>query len=239
MLSKIPIFIAARGNNEMKIKKNRCALKFSFVFIRRMGLLDQTYIISDNQNMIDFAKRLGFKHAIFQECNSQKEVRYIEYNAIYNFYLKYKYKPDWFILLSIDALFMNTKLISECIRNIDYNYDVITSFTEISNRSNFFLNENGELDKNTHRITNEKDRRKMADATIYAINTDFAISCMKSEDPAVAFWNGKIKFFKNQSVRTDINEIGDIHKYAYIGEIIDEVKQLNSLLDPNDADDIL
>ena len=49
MLSRIPVFIAARGNSELKIKKNKKALKYSFVFIRSMGLINQTYIISDTE----------------------------------------------------------------------------------------------------------------------------------------------------------------------------------------------
>ena len=51
MLSRIPIFIVARGNNELKYKKNHEALKYSYVFISNMSLLEQTYIISDNKQM--------------------------------------------------------------------------------------------------------------------------------------------------------------------------------------------
>ena len=60
MLSTIPVFIAARGNSELKIKKNKKALKYSFVFIRSMGLINQTYIISDNTEMLEYAKKNRF-----------------------------------------------------------------------------------------------------------------------------------------------------------------------------------
>ena len=86
MLSRIPVFIAARGNSELKIKKNKKALKYSFVFIRSMGLINQTYIISDNTEMLEYAKKIGFKNTIYQECKNEKDVRYIEYNAIHEYY---------------------------------------------------------------------------------------------------------------------------------------------------------
>jgi len=234
MLSTIPIFIVARGNNDKKIKKNKCALKFSFINIKKMGLINQTYIVSDNQLMLDFAKRLGFTNTIYRQCNNDKELKYLEYISLYEFNKKYKLDPDWFMILSIDELFLNTKLIMDCIKNIEYKYDVVTSYTEISNRSHFFLNDKGELDRGVHRITNEKDRKKMADAAIYAIKTKFANECMMADDPAVHFWEGKFKFFQNASIYTDINDSGDIQKFSYIGEIIQEVKQLNDSLNKED-----
>lgn len=224
MLSTIPIFIVARGNNDMKLEKNMYALKFSYVFIQSMGLFNQTYIISDNQEVLDFAKRLGFLHTIHHDCKTEKDVRYLEYNAIHYFGKKYKVKPDWFIILSIDEIFANSTLIRECIKNISDKYDVITSYTEISDRSRFFLNKEDKLDSGVHRITNEKIRVKMADAAIYAVKTSFAEKCMEQDDPAVYFWNGNFKFFKNMSVFTDINSIDDILKYRYVGNIIEKVK---------------
>ena len=74
MLSTIPVFIAARGNSELKFKKNKEALKYSFVFIRSMGLINQTYIISDNAEMLTYAKNLGFKNTLFK---SIKTILYI------------------------------------------------------------------------------------------------------------------------------------------------------------------
>lgn len=227
MLSRIPIFIVARGNNELKYQKNHEALKYSYVFISNMSLLEQTYIISDNKQMLEYAKRLGFKHTFYQECKNINDLRYLEYNAICNFHITNNYEPDWFIILSIDGLFVNSKLISECIKHIDYNYDVITSYTEISDRSKFLLDDNFKLESGVKRITNDKQRRKMADSTIYAIKSSFAKECMQSEDPAIHFWEGKFIFFKNPSLLTDIYEYEDITKFSYIGDIIEKVKQIN------------
>ena len=227
MLATIPIFITARGNNDVKIRKNTCALKFSYVFIKNMGLLDQTYIISDNKDMLSYATKLGFVHTLYSKCETDKEVKYIEYNTIYNFHKKYNIYPDWFILLSIDQIFINSELIKECIKNIDNKYDVITTYTEISNKCIFFLNDDNLFETVGHKMTNERDRRKMADGAIYAIKSSYAIQCMEQEDPAEHFWNGKFKFFKNLSIYTDINEVDDIDKFFYIDKIIKEVKAIN------------
>ena len=61
IISKIPIFITARGNNEEIIQINKESLKFSYLFIKNLDLFNQTYIISDNNNMLDYAAALGFK----------------------------------------------------------------------------------------------------------------------------------------------------------------------------------
>lgn len=227
MLARIPIFIVARGNNELNIKKNKEALKFSYVFIKSMNLFKQTYIISDNPDMLDYAIRLGFEHTLYQECKDDYDLNHLQYTSIYNFAVKHNYYPDWFILLSIDALFINSALIANCIKNIDYNFDVITSYSEITNNSKFILDDNDKLIPNVTRITNEKNRQKLVDSTIYAISSRFAIECMQSDDPINYFWNGKFKFFKNMSVYTDIYEYNDIDKFKYIGNIIEEVKKIN------------
>ena len=71
----------------------------------------------------------------------------------------------------------------------------------------------------------------MIDAAVYAINADFAIKCMVSEDdPSKVFWSGKIKYFKNNSLYTDICSYDDIKKYEYAGYIIDKVKALNNFI---------
>lgn len=226
MLSRIPVFIAARGNSELKIKKNKKALKYSFVFIRSMGIINQTYIISDNAEMLEYAKKLGFKNTIYQECKDEKDIRYIEYNAIYEFHLKYNAKPDWFILLSIDELFISKESFLNCIRNIDDKYDVIASYSETTDRSIFYLDDDLTLKHHIHRITNEKKRCKMVDSRIYAIKTKFAIKCMQEGDPAEVFWHGKFKLFQNKDLYTDIYSVEDITKFSYLGHILEQVNQI-------------
>lgn len=230
MLSKykiqIPIFITIRGNNEQAILRNKEALKYAYVLIRDMNLFTQVFIISDNKNLINYAKNLGFIHTIYQKCENEHDITYLDYKAIYNFYLETNFRPDWIILMAVNQLFRNSLLISDCIQNIDYNYDVIASYTVISNRSNFFIKDN-HITYNGHLTTHERDRQKMVDASIYAIKTDFAIYCMKnSKDPSELFWKGKFKFFENRSPYTDIYDINDINKYSRLYYLLDEVKKI-------------
>ena len=113
--------------------------------------------------------------------------------------------------------------------SIEDKYDVIASYTEISNRSHFFVDEalnNKDVEKNTHRLSSEHQRVKMVDAAIYAVKTTFAFSCMEFDDPSAHFWSGNIKYFKNTSIYTDIYDIGDITKYYRMGEIINKVKDI-------------
>jgi hypothetical protein len=50
---------------------------------------------------------------------------------------------------------------------------------------------------------------------------------MKYDDPSEHFWKeGKIKYFENNSLYTDIFNIDDIYKYYGAADVIAEVKKL-------------
>jgi CMP-N-acetylneuraminic acid synthetase len=225
---RIPIFITVRGNNDEAFTCNKEAMKYTYILIKDMNLFEQTFIISDNENMLNYAKELGFINIIYQECKTENDVNYLDYIGIYNFYRKTGYKPDWMILLSVGQLFKNKSLLYDCIRNIDDSYDVVASYTEISNKSAFFI-KNDKIVSYGHLVSHERDRQKMIDSAIYAIKTDFAIKCMETKDldPSAVFWEGNIKYFENSSIYTDIVNINDIKKYEYVGDIITEVKSMN------------
>lgn len=225
---RIPIFITVRGNNKEAFDCNKEALKYTYVLIKDMDLFMQTYIISDNELMLDYAKELGFINVIYQKCENKTDIIYLDYIGIYNFYKQTGYKPDWMILLAVGQLFKNKSLLYDCIRNIDDRYDVVASYTEISNKSAFFI-KNDKIISYGHLVSHERDRQKMIDSAIYAIKTDFAIKCMESKDidPSIIFWEGNIKYFENSSIYTDIVNIKDIKKYEYVGDIITEVKSMN------------
>lgn len=223
----IPIFITARGNDKNTFAKNKEALKFSYLFIRDQNLFDQTYIISDNKDMLNYALKIGFKHIIHYPCGSKKDLKYLEYFATYRFAVDNDYRPDWIILLNINQLFKDNSLLINCINNIDDKYNVVASYTEISNRSHFFINDDMELDKtDEHLLSSEYHRVRMIDAAIYAVKTTFAFECMEYDDPSEHFWSTKIKYFKNKSLFTDIYEISDINKYYTVGDVINEVKMI-------------
>lgn len=229
MLSKIPIFITVRGNNDEIFETNKEALLFSYLLIKNLNLFSQTYIISDNKDMLAYAQELGFTNLIHYPCGNEKDLLYLEYLATYRYGVEHEYYPDWIILLNVRQLFKQASLLRDCINNIDDKYDVVASYTVISNKSHFFVDE-ALADKEKiqpHLLTSKYQRVKMADATIYAIKSKFAFECMTCDDPSEHFWKeGKIKFFENNSLYTDIFTIDDIYKYYDAADIIAEVKKL-------------
>lgn len=227
VVPQIPIFITARGNNPNVIKRNKEALKYNYVLIKEMNIFKQTYVISDNHDMLEYAKKLGFENFIYQECKNEYDITYLDYIGIYNFYKRTGYKPDWFILMAIGQLFKDKTLLYNCIRNIDNNYDIVASYTEISDRSSYYI-ENDSIASSGHLMTHERIRKKMIDAAVYAIKSDFAIYCMEHEsnDPASVFWTGKAKYFENSTVYTDVLTYNDIKKYEHTGYIINEVQHI-------------
>lgn len=226
LTSKIPIFITVRANTKALFKQNKEALKYSYVYIKNQNLFDQTYVISDNKKMLEFAINLGFNEGnmIHYECKTDLDIMYLEYLATYKFAIDNSYYPDWIIILNVSQLFKSKRLISDCINMIDDKYDVVASYTEITDKSKFFIHN---IDKSNHLLSSEVDRVKMIDAAIYAVRTSFAFECMKHEDPSNHFWSGKMKFFPNTSLFTNIYTIDDINIYQYIGDIISQVNEIN------------
>ncbi len=227
MLSKIPIFITVRANTEEIYKTNSEALKFSYLLIRDLGLFSQTYIISDKKEMLDYAEKLGFEHVIYYPCGNEKDLLYLEYLATYRYGVENDYHPDWIILLNVTQIFKQPQLIRDCINNIDDKFDVVASYTVISNKSHFFVDEAlSKETKHAHLLTAKCHRVKMVDSAIYAIKSSFAFECMKYDDPSEHFWNGKIGYFQNNSLYTDIFELNDIQKYYDVADAIEQIKQI-------------
>jgi hypothetical protein len=105
MLSKIPIFITVRGNNNETFETNKEALLFSYLLIKNLNLFSQTYIISDSKDMLAYAKELGFSNLIHYPCGNEKDLLYLEYLATYRYGVENEYYPDWIILLNVRQLF--------------------------------------------------------------------------------------------------------------------------------------
>jgi hypothetical protein len=229
IISKIPIFITVRGNTEEVFETNKEALKFSYLFIKNMNLFSQTYIISDNKKMLDWAKALGFIHLIHYPCGSKKDLLYLEYLATYRYGVEHDYYPDWIILLNVGQLFKNAALLRDCITNIDEKFDIVASYTTISNKSHFFVDEALRNKENiqSHQLSSQHHRVKMVDAAIYAVKATFAFECMDYDDPSEHFWkHGKIKYFKNSSLYTDIFNLDDVYKYYDAAKTVEEIKKL-------------
>ncbi|MBR6907826.1 hypothetical protein IKN40_05015 [bacterium] len=228
LIAKIPIFITARGNTEEVFETNKEALKFSYLFIKNLNLFSQTYIISDSKKMLEWASQLGFINTIYYPCGNEKDLLYLEYLATYRYGVENEYHPDWIIILNINQIFKQVSLLRDCINSIDDKYDVIASYTQISNKSKFFVDEKLLMkdNKTDHLLSSNHHRVKMVDAAIYAIKTTFAFECMEYDDPSEHFWKGKIKFFQNNSLYTDIFCLDDIYKYYETADTIEKVKNI-------------
>ena len=99
----------------------------------------------------------------------------------------------------------------------------------MTDKSKFFIDDNMEIKnkyKREHLLSSEANKVKVIDNSIYAVKTSFAFECMNYEDPSEHFWNTKIKYFKNNSLTTDIYTLKDIQKYYKILDIVNEVKKM-------------
>lgn len=228
-ISKIPIFITVRANTEKIMNTNKISLKFSYLYIKELDLFSQTYIISDNEKMLEYAKELGFVNTILYKCKDEHDLLYLEYLATHKYGIENNFYPDWIILLNIKQIFKNYYLLRDCINNIDDKYDVVASYSEISDKSDFFIENDKIISKTENLLTSKEHRVKMVDAAIYGVKTSFAFECMNYDDPSDHFWQGKIKYFKNKSLYTDINNVNDINKYFEASNIINKMKNINLL----------
>lgn len=225
-ISKIPIFITLRGNNDDIFNMSKEALKYAYLFINDLNIFSQTYIISDNKELLGFAKNLGFNNIIYYECKTKKDLLYLEYFAMYKYGIDNNFHPDWVIILNSKQIFKQPSLLRDCIKNIDDKYDVIASYSIVSDKSNYFIDDNIKNQKFGHLLSSEICKKKIIDNSICAVKSSFAFECMNYEDPSEHFWNGKIKYFLNNSLYSDIHCLSDIKKYDMIYNVIQKTKNI-------------
>lgn len=203
----IKTFITVKGKSERCPGKNIKLLPY--VLEQCSSYLDIT-VITDDLSI----KRICDKYNV--NCFIEdKSVQTSEFNSIYN-YLVQTNQLDTikeFVHLPVTQPIRN----NETIMNVAYSdltdYDFATTYSIVSNRKIFLLNEDFTYQYDSYERKGSlcKDT-KMIDGYVYKIKTDLLIRMINSESPNHMFWNeSKIKFIENTTgIFLDVDEQRDL-----------------------------
>ena len=185
-------YIAVKEHSLRCPKKNHVLLPYVLTQVK--SYLD-VLVIVDSEELANICMK--FNVPCYMETDSEK---LSEFNAIYN-YLESEgilNTEDEFIILPVTQPFRSKETILNVVNTRLDNCNVVTTYTEVSNRSIFMLKED-----NTFKVDSYNRKgcmcpsEKMADGSIYKMTNKFLKKVVESEDSNHEFWSSKIKFVKN------------------------------------------
>lgn len=208
-------FVTVKGESIRCPRKNHKLLPY--VLGQISGYLD-VVVITDNAEL----KRIAEKYnvSVFMET---KEVQISEFNSIYNYLQVTKQldKIEEFMYLPVTQPFRSNELIMSIAYSDIYYYDFATTYTKVSDRKIFLLN-----DDNTFKYDSYERKGslcndvKMIDGYGYKIKTDFLKRVIASDNINHTFWNeSKIKFIENNSkIFLDVDTPEDLKLFNILKE---------------------
>ena len=205
-------YIAVKEHSLRCPKKNHVLLPYVLTQVK--SYLD-VLVIVDSEELANICK--DYNVSYYMETDTEK---LSEFNAIYN-YLTNNGRlntEEEFIILPATQPFRNKETILNVIDACLGDYDVVTTYTEVSNRSIFMLKED-----NTFKVDSYNRKgcmcpsEKMADGSIYKMTNKFLKKVVESEDSNHEFWGSKIKFVKNASpIFLDVDNPTDLEIFKMI-----------------------
>lgn len=203
----IKTFITVKGKSERCQGKNIKLLPY--VLEQCSSYLDIT-VITDDLSIKRICDKYNVDYFI-----EDKSIQISEFNSIYNYLAKTNQLNTIkeFLYLPVTQPIRN----NETIMNVAYsdltNYDFATTYSMVSNRKIFLLNDDFTYQYDSYERKGSlcKDT-KMIDGYVYKIKTECLVRIINSESPNHTFWNeSKIKFVKNTTgIFLDVDEPRDL-----------------------------
>ena len=225
--SKIPIFIVVETYTPEIKALNVQLLPYAYYYVKILQTLSRVIVISEDDEVLDYAKRLGFKYTYKTSSNNVKYgLRYI---GIYNHMNEYPADYDWFITLRLDQPFKSENLILDAIKGIKWNLDFLVSTSKMTDRERLFINSDGkflQLINNSNRNFEECIVTDMIDCSVFCFKTEFFRKCVESNDFYGTLWEGKFETIKNESMFIQILGHHHTERFMAVHNIFMEVQQL-------------
>lgn len=205
-------YITVKGNSVRCPRKNHTLLPYVLNYASE---LFDVVVITDDDELEDIAKEYGV--TVYRDKNPHK---ISEFHAIYG-YLMEQGKLDSneeFVVLPATQPFRTKETMQE-VRDMDMtNYDVITTYTVVSNRSIFLLNDDNTFKTNSY---NRKgcmcQEERMADGSMYKMRNTFLRGIVESTDVNHSFWHSRIAFVENtHPVFLDVDTPRDLELFNKI-----------------------
>lgn len=185
-------YITVKGTSVRCPRKNHTLLPYVLAYARK---LFDVVVITDDDELEGIAKEYGVE--VYKDKNTHK---ISEFHAIYG-YLAEQGKLDKneeFVILPVTQP-LRTEHTMKVVRNLDMTgYDVVTTYSVVSNRGIFLLNED-----NTFKVESYNRKgcmckeEKMADGSMYKMRNTFLRDIVESEDTNHEFWHSRILWVEN------------------------------------------
>lgn len=207
-------YITVKGTSVRCPRKNHTLLPYVLAYARELfGVV----VITDDDELEGIAKEYGVE--VYKDRNTHK---ISEFHAIYGYLAEQEKldKDEEFVILPVTQP-LRTEDTMKAVRDLDMTgHDVVTTYTVVSNRGIFLLNED-----NTFKVEsyNRKgcmcNEEKMADGSMYRMRNTFLRDIVESEDTNHAFWHSRILWIENtQPMFLDVDTPKDLRIFNTIRE---------------------
>ena len=231
--SNIPIFIVVDSHTPEIRKFNIMLLPYAYYYLKILQTLERVIVISEDDDIIEYAHTLGFKYTYKTKNTSKKYT--LEYMGIYNHMKEFPTDYDWFITMRLDQPFKSDNLILDAINSIRWDLDFIVSSSKVADRERMYINEDGkflQLLDNSNRNFKECVVTDMVDCSIFCFKTSFFKKCVESENFYYTLWEGKFNTIKNQSMFIQILSHHNAERFEKVHDTYLEVQKLPQFKNP-------
>lgn len=207
-------YITVKGVSVRCPRKNHTLLPYVLAYARE---LFDVVVITDDDELEGIAKEYGV--AVYREKNPHK---ISECHAIYGYLAEHGKldKDEEFVILPVTQP-LRTEQTMMAVRDLDMTgYDVVTTYSVVSNRSIFLLNED-----NTFKVESYNRKGcmckedKLADGSMYKMRNTFLRDIVESEDTNHEFWHSRMMWVENtHPIFLDVDTPKDLRIFNLIRE---------------------
>ena len=207
-------YITVKGESVRCPRKNHTLLPYVLAYARE---LFDVVVITDDDELESIAKEYGVE--VYHDRNTHK---ISEFHAIYGYLAEHGKLDldDEFVILPVTQP-LRTEKTMKAVRDLDLTgYDVATTYTVVSNRGIFLLN-----DDNTFKVDSYNRKgcmckeEKMADGSMYRLRNSFLRDIVESEDTNHEFWHSRMMFVENtHPMFLDVDTPRDLELFNIIRE---------------------
>lgn len=200
------ILIPAKEISVRCPKKNHELLEWTINWLGPQK--SNTVLITDSQELIDKANLL--------DVSTWKTINYNGEFSCFKEYLENNlFTGEDFIYLPLTQPLREIGLLDRILNADILDYDFITSYTYLPDRSIFEINEDNEF--NIQSTSGRKgcmcSNRKILDGAIYRIKIDHLTNTVRSQNQNKTFWDGKKGLVSNNMPFLDIDTVEDLVKF--------------------------
>lgn len=239
---RIPIFITIRTDDEETKARNIELLPYAFDYLRYHQVIDNCIVICRDEDVLEYAKDLGFNHTHKEICINCKHCN-LSVNGILHYIQETDRKFDWFIIFNLNQPFKSKDILTDCIRQIDYNQDFLISSSLVRNIRGLVVSDNCEFVENINdhelRIYDDCEMVRIIDSSIICVNTEYFLNCMNHKecqdlnDFYNKLWKGKYKLISNRSCFVNVTSEKQVENFRLAADIIKRVEHLPKYKDKN------